>query len=250
MTSSPAQGSEAEHALRGTIVRACHLMYARGLIAATDGNISARLGDVLLVTTPSGVPKGFVTEDDLVVTDLQGQSLPDRAPHPSGYRPSSELRLHLEVYRQRPDVGAVVHAHPPITTALTVAGVSLAPCVVPETLTNLGTIVTAAYATPTSAQGPVAIRDLIGRHDALVLDRHGAVTVGSTVMDAYAKMEKVEHTAVVLAAARLLGQVRVLPLDEIGRLVAMRAQHLGLPVGLAVPDCKRCGACPGYCPPQ
>jgi len=240
----------AETALRSEIVQVCHLLHARGYIAATDGNVSARLGEALLLTTPSGVPKGLITADDLVITDRNGQA-PDGGAFPArGPRPSSELRLHLEVYRQRLDVGAVVHAHPPISTALTVAGVSLAPCVLPETLVNLGTIVTTAYATPSSVQGPVVIRDLIGSHDALVLDRHGAVTVGASALDAYARMEKVENTAVVLATARTLGTLRILPLDEIGRLVEIRAQHLGVPVALAAPDCARCGACPGYHPPQ
>ncbi len=235
----------AEQALRAEIVRACRLMYARGLIAATDGNVSARLGADLLLATPSGVPKGLVEEEDLVATDLQGQPIAGE-PHPRGYRASAELRLHLEAYRRRPEVRAVVHAHPPVTTALTVAGISLAPCVIPETLVNLGTIVTTEYATPTSAQGPVVIRELIGRHDALVLDRHGAVTVGLSVMDAYAKMEKVENTAAVLATARQLGEVRILPLGEIRRLVEMRAQALGIAPSEAAPDCARCGACPGY----
>ena len=236
-----AQGSR-EQALRRDIVRVCRLMYDRGLIAATDGNVSARLGEGLLLTTPTGVPKGLLVEEDLVVTDLDGRVVAAGA---GGGRPSAEMRLHLEVYRQRPDVGAVVHAHPPVTTALTVAGVSLAPCVIPETLVNLGTIVTTAYATPTSAQGPEVVRDLVGTHDALVLDRHGAVTVGRGPLDAYGKMEKVENTAVVLATARQLGRVQILPLDEIRRLVAMRRQHLGLSEAAAAPDCARCGACPG-----
>jgi len=233
-----------ERALRTEIVRVCRLMHERGLIAATDGNVSTRLGEEHLLTTPTGVPKGLLREEDLVITDLQGQVVPGGA-H-DGARPSAELRLHLEAYRLRPDVVAVVHAHPPMTTALTVAGVSLAPCVIPETLVNLGTIATTAYATPTSEQGPQVIRALIGTHDALALDRHGAVTEGQSPMDAYGKMEKVENTAVVLAAARALGQVKILPLDEIRRLVAMRREHLGLSAEAAAPDCARCGACPGF----
>jgi L-fuculose-phosphate aldolase len=154
--------------------------------------------------------------------------------------------MHLEVYRQRPDVGSVVHGHPPIATALTVAGVSLAPCVLPETLVTVGTIVTTAYATPTSADVPEVVRWLIRRHDALVLDRHGAVTLGGTALEAYARLEKVENTAQVLAVAHQLGRVKLLPRDEIRRLVEVRRQHLG-PEGAerAAPDCAACGACEG-----
>lgn len=236
-----------EQALRREIVQVCRLMYQKNLIAATDGNVSARWNDDYLITTPASVAKGFIEPDDLVVTDCDGQLAPEEiAPH-NGRRPSAELRLHLEVYRQRPDARAVVHAHPPITTALTVAGISLAPCVLPETLVTMGTIATTEYATPTSAQGPVVVRELIRDHDALVLDRHGAVTMGSSPMDAYAKMEKVENTAIVLATAHQLGHVQTLPPDEVRRLSVMRARLLGRP--FPGPDCARCGACQGLSEP-
>jgi len=183
--------SGTERALRREIVQVCHLMHQRQLIAATDGNVSARLQDGLLLTTPSGLCKGLLEEEDLVVLDAAGAVVEQRTAR--GLRPSAEVRMHLEIYRQRPDVRAVVHAHPPVTTAMTVAGISLAPCVIPETLVTLGTIVTTEYATPTSAGVPDVVRDLIRRHDALVLDRHGAVTVGRSVLEAYARMEKVEN---------------------------------------------------------
>ena len=231
--------------LRQQVVQVCHLLYQKNLIAATDGNVSVRWGEEYLITTPSGVCKGLLTEEDLVVTDLRGQLAPEAiAPH-NGYKPSAELRTHLEAYRQRPDIRAVVHAHPPITTALTVAGVSLAPCILPETLVNIGTIVTTKYATPTSADVPLVIRDLIREHDALVLDRHGALTVGSSPMDAYTKMEKVENTALVLLIARLLGRVQTLPIDEVRKLSAKRDQLLGPERHFAGPDCALCQACEG-----
>jgi L-fuculose-phosphate aldolase len=219
------------------VVRVCRLMYERGLIAATDGNVSARLAAGRILSTPSGLSKGFLAESDLVVTDMEGRPVPGEGPT-NAFRPSAEIRLHLEVYRQRADVQAVVHAHPPITTALTVAGISLALCVLPETLVTLGTIATTAYATPTSAQGPQVVRELIGTHDALALDRHGAVTVGHSVLDAYGKMEKVENTALVLATAHQLGRVQLLPLDEIRRLTEMRRAH----GGAGGPDCAACPA--------
>lgn len=237
-----------ERIIRQEIVEVCRLMYQRHLIAASDGNVSARWGEGYLITTPTGLYKGFLRPEEMVVTDLEGRLAPeDVAPH-NGHRPSAELRLHLEVYRQRPDVRAVVHAHPPITTALTVAGVSLAPCILPETLVTLGTIVTTEYATPTSAQGPEVIRPYISDHDALVLDRHGAVTVGDSVFSAYAHMEKVENTAEVILMARLLGHVKTLPVDEVRRLSAMRDAALRPGRTFAGPDCHLCGACEGLGP--
>ena len=232
-----------EHALRQEMIHACRLLYQKNLIAAVDGNVSTRLGDAYLLTTPSGLCKGLMEAKDLVVTDMAGEIVPEGVAPRNGYKPSAELRLHLEIYRQRPDVCAVVHAHPPITTALTVAGISLAPCVLPETLVTLGTILTTEYATPTSAQVPVVVRDLIRGHDALVLDRHGAVTVGKSLLDAYAKMEKVENTAVVIATARTLGRVKTLPVEEVRRLSARRSEYLGRPYD--GPDCDLCGACEG-----
>ncbi len=235
----------AESALRQQIVQICRLLYQKNLIPAVDGNVSVRWGESYLITTPSGVCKGFIEPGDLVATDLAGQVAPDDlAPH-NGRRPSSELRLHLEIYRRRPDVRAVVHAHAPITTALTVAGISLSACVLPETLVTLGQIVTTHYATPTSAQGPEVVRDLIADHDALVLDRHGAVTVGRTLLEAFAHMEKVENTAAVLWTAHTLGRVKTLPLDEVRRLSAMRAQMIGPHRPFPGPDCTLCGACEG-----
>jgi L-fuculose-phosphate aldolase len=231
--------------LRHELIEICRLMYQKNLIVSIDGNVSVRLGGERLLTTPSGVCKGLIEAQDLVITDMAGQVGSEESAPGNSYRPSSELRMHLEIYRQRPDVRAIVHAHPPITTALTVAGVSLAACILPETLVNLGTIVTTAYATPTSADVPLVIRDLIRDHDALVLDRHGAVTVGVSLMDAYAKMEKVENAAQVIWIARSLGRVKTLPLDEIKKLSAKRNRLLGPGRTFAGPSCAYCGQCPG-----
>jgi L-fuculose-phosphate aldolase len=215
-----------ERAIRAEICQVCALLYEKDLIAPLDGNVSVRWGDDWLITTPSGLFKGRLQPDDLVVTDMAGQIAPESISPQNGYHPSAELRLHLEVYRQRSDVRAVVHAHPPITTAFTVAGRSLAAPVLPESLVYTGVIETTAYATPTSAQGPEVVRELIRDHDALVLDRHGAVTVGQSAMDAFGKMAKVENTALVILIAHLLGEVRELPPDEVTLLRRKRQEHL------------------------
>jgi len=215
-----------EAAIRAEICQVCALLYEKDLIAPLDGNVSVRWGDQYLITTPAGLFKGQLAPDDLVVTDMAGRLAPESvAPH-NGHRPSSELRMHLEIYRQRPDVQAVVHAHPPITTALTVAGKSLAAPVLPESLVYAGVIATTAYATPSSEQGPEVVRELIRDHDALALDRHGAVTVGQSAMDAFGKMAKVENTALVILIAHLLGEVRELPPEEVALLEGKRREHL------------------------
>jgi L-fuculose-phosphate aldolase len=227
---------ESERALRQEIVQVCQLMYDKGLIAATDGNVSARWGEDHFLVTPSGVGKGLIDFDDVMLTDLEGR--PVRA---DANKPSAELRLHLEIYRQREDVRAVVHGHPPITTALTVAGISLEPPVLPETLVTVGTIPTTDYATPSSAQGPLVVRELIREHDALALDRHGAVTVGATPLKAYFKLEKVENTAQVILMARLLGRLQTLPEEEVRHLTELRAEMLGPDAAFAPPDDDLCG---------
>ena len=232
-----------EYELRKEIVRVSRLLWEKGFVAATDGNVSARLGRNRIIITPSGFSKGFIDPDQLIVTDMNGKILPSYERASKGLRPSSEILLHLEAYRQRPDVQAVVHAHPPVTVAFTIAGVSLAQCLLPEVIVSLGSIRTTAYATPASPEGPEVIRDLIRDHDALILDHHGAVTVGKSVFDAYLKMEKVEHTAAITMAARQLGDVNLLPQEEVRKLVAIRRQKLGLPATYESEFCALCGAC-------
>jgi len=211
---------------RAEIVRICRLLWERGYVVATDGNVSVRLGENRLLTTPSGESKGFLTPEQLVITDMTGRVILSHEAGRRELKPSSEILLHLEVYRQRPDVRAVVHAHPPITVACTVAGFSLARCVLPEVFVTLGRIPTSSYATPASPEGPEVIRDLIRDHDAIVLDRHGTLTVGATVWEAYLKLEKVEHAAQVTLAANQLGRVRTLTPEQLARLKEHREAFL------------------------
>ena len=147
-------------------------MYARGYTASNDGNISVRLGADRLLMTPKSVCKGFMTPDMMCITDLDGRKL-------QGDRdPSSEMLMHLEVYRQRPDVQAVVHAHPPTATGFAVAGIPLDRAVLAEVLTTLGSIPIAEYATPSTKELPEAVRKYIKAHDGMLLANHGALTVG------------------------------------------------------------------------
>ncbi len=213
-----------EEQLRADIVEAGRRMYARGYVASNDGNISARIDAERLLTTPKSVSKGFMTPDMMVVVDYQGKKL-------AGDRdPSSELPMHLEVYRNRPDAHAVVHAHPPMATGFAVAGIPLTRAVLAEVITTLGSIPIAAYGTPSTAELPAAVRKFIKAHDGMLLANHGAVTCGTSVMAAYYKMETIEHFATISFVARLLGGENLISRDEVDRLQGLRGMY-----GIAAP---------------
>lgn len=205
--------------LRQSIVRICRLLYDKGLVAATDGNVSARLPSGQFLMTPSALCKGVVGVDDLIVIDSQGQRV-------RGDRPvTSEWRMHLAIYEERPDAMAVVHAHPPLATACTLMGISLMEPVLPEVYLSMGGIPTLPYATPCTSEGSDVIRTPIHEHEAVLLDRHGAIALGKTVEAAYYKIEKIEHTAKVLLAARPFGDVPPLSQEQKARLDQVKGSH-------------------------
>jgi L-fuculose-phosphate aldolase len=208
-----------ESSLRADIVEVGRRMYARAYTASNDGNISVRLGGDRLLMTPKSVCKGFMTPDMMCVTDLDGRKL-------QGDRdPSSEMLMHLEVYRQRPDVQAVVHAHPPIATGFAVAGIPLNRAVLAEVLTTLGSIPIAEYATPSTKELPEAVRKYIRAHDGMLLANHGALTVGADLFAAYYKMETIEHFAKISLVARLLGNENLIAREEVERLQQLRGTY-------------------------
>ena len=221
----------AESALRADIVEVGRRMYARGYTASNDGNISVRLGGDRLLMTPKSVCKGFMTPDMMCITDLEGSKL-------QGDRdPSSEMLMHLEVYRQRPDVQAVVHAHPPTATGFAVAGIPLDRAVLAEVLTTLGSIPIAEYATPSTSELPEAVRKYIKAHDGMLLANHGALTVGADLFGAYYKMETIEHFAKISLVARLLGRENLISREEVTRLQELRGdvRHQGAGADLRRP---------------
>lgn len=201
------------------IVEVGRRLWIQGFVASNDGNISVRLGPDRLLTTPKSVSKGFMTADMMVVTDMDGVKV-------SGARDaSSELKMHLEVYRQRPDIGAVVHAHPATATGFAVAGVPLNRAVLAEVITTLGGIPIAEYATPSTAELPAAIRDYIRAHDGLLLANHGALAVAPDLFAAYYRMETIEHFAKISLVARQLGRENLLSRDEVTRLQNLRGMY-------------------------
>ena len=213
-----------EPQLREAIVEVGRRLYARGYTASNDGNISARLDDRRLLMTPKSVCKGFMSPDMMVITDLDGKKL-------AGDRdPSSESQMHLEVYRQRADAGAVVHAHPPIATGFAVAGIPLDRAVLAEVVTTLGSVPIAEYATPSTRELPEAVRKYVKSHDGMLLANHGALTLGTDLFAAYYKMETIEHFAHISLVARLLGGERLLSRQEVDRLQGLRGMY-----GIAAP---------------
>ncbi len=206
--------------IKKQIIEIGRRIWLRGYVAANDGNISVRLNENEVLTTATGVSKGFMTDEMIIRIDMEGKVLDRNAK----FKPSSEAKMHLEVYKERPDVNAVVHAHPPYCTSFAVAGIPLDRCVLPEAIIVIGSVPIAEYGMPSTMEIPEKIRPHIKNSDAILLQNHGAITVGSDVMNAYFKMETLEHTAHIIWNAVQLGNVNVLPQKEAERLMALREQ--------------------------
>jgi L-fuculose-phosphate aldolase len=212
-----------EARLRRDLVEVCRRLHARNLIGAGEGNVSARLGRGRLLVTPSGANKGFITARDLVVVREVDGSVVGRG------RASTELRMHLAAYAARPDVAAIVHAHPITAVALTVAGVPPPNDLMPEASVMLGEVVVAPFSTPGTDEVPRALAPLIGAHDVLLLERHGALALGRDLFQAYDRMETLERVAQVALAARLLGRCEPLPRAAVEKV--LRAAGVGVVSG-------------------
>jgi L-fuculose-phosphate aldolase len=202
------------HLLARRVVAAGRSLHRAGLVAGTAGNLSVRLPEGLFLVTPSGVSKARLTTGDLLVVDEDGALVRGRA----GLLATTEMPMHLEVYRRRPDVGAVVHAHPAHAVALSLATTELQRCCLPEAVATLGAIAVTRYTPPSSAENAAAISDLVGRHDAVVLAWHGSLTVGATIEEALDRTEVLEHAARILSVAHAIGPVPALDPAEIDAL--------------------------------
>jgi L-fuculose-phosphate aldolase len=228
---------KAEEQARADIVEVGRRLWERAYVASNDGNISVRLDDTRLITTPKNVSKGFMTPDMMVITDLDGKKI-------AGERdPSSELKMHLEVYRNRPDIKAVVHAHPPTATGFAVAGIPLDRAVLAEVITTLGSIPIAEYATPSTEELPAAVRKYVKAHDGLLLANHGALAMGGDVMSAYYRMETIEHFAKISLVTRMLGREHLLSREEVDRLQGLRGMYgIASPAPVCTDDTMVVGA--------
>ncbi len=211
-----------ESLARNELYEICRLAYARGYLCGTEGNLSIRLDSNSLLSTPSNTCKGMIKQDDFILTDLEGHLLKSNLSS-AARKPSTELKMHLLAYEMRSDICAIVHAHPTVTVALTVAGKSLSSPILPEVVCTLGSIPVASYATPGTEEVPESLRPFLSNYDAIVLDHHGALTLGTSINDAFYKLEMLEHHAQTLFIAELLGGAIPLAPEQINKLLGIRA---------------------------
>ncbi|HMG33084.1 MAG TPA: class II aldolase/adducin family protein [Blastocatellia bacterium] len=230
---------QTERELRQQIVEIGRRIYQNGFIAASDGNISARIADNRFLTTPTMVCKGRMTEDMLVVVDLDGNKI-----RRDERNPSSEFAMHREIYRLRPDVHAVVHAHPPFGTGFAVANVALDQPLLSEVILTLGCVPLTGYGTPSTDELPNSLRPFIPHHDALLMANHGAVTYGPDLEMAYYRMETLEHFAKITLIARLVGNPKHLPAAAIEKLLDVRERAGYMPAESR--GCQACGFVQGH----
>jgi L-fuculose-phosphate aldolase len=210
--------SDEEARLRNAICEIGKLCYARNYIVAADGNISARLSDGTIIVTPTGAMKGFLSPESLAKVDMSGK------PVDHGPRASSEIGIHLVSYQERPDMKAVLHCHPPHAVAMTIAGIDLQTPIIPEIIVTIGGIPTAPYGTPGTSELPESIRKIVKCSDTLVMQNHGSVTLGTNLLDAYKKLDMLEHTAKILWLAHCVGKVNALPPEAVQKLLGTRGQ--------------------------
>ena len=209
--------TEKEH--RQNIVEVGRMVYAKGWVAANDGNISIRLDQNRILATPTGISKGRMQADDLIICDLNGDKIEGRRER------TSEIAMHTTVYRLRPDVQAVVHSHPPVSTGFAVAGKALNLAILPEVVIGLGCVPLAGYGLPGTPALTEGMLPYIPKYDALLMANHGAVCYGEDVFKAYFKMETLEHVARITLVAELLGGPKVLPRAEVQKLFDSRVRY-------------------------
>jgi L-fuculose-phosphate aldolase len=209
--------TEREH--REDVIRVGQLVFQKGWVAANDGNITVRLDAERILATPTGVSKGMMTPDDLIIVDRKGNKISGRAER------TSEIAMHLTIYEMRPDIHAVVHAHPPVATGFAAAGKPLNLALLPEVVIGLGCVPTAEYGLPGTPALTEPMLPLIPKYDALLMANHGAVCYGADVFKAYFRMETMEHFARIQLVAELLGGPQVLPREEVDKLLDSRTRY-------------------------
>ena len=207
--------------IREQICDVCHKMWQLGWVAANDGNVSVKLADGTFLATPTGISKSFITPEKLVHINADFEVL-DGLP---GYRPSSEIKMHMRCYEKREDVNAVVHAHPPTATGFAVAHLDMDRYTMIESVIAIGSVPVTPYGTPSTYEVPDAIEPYLNEHDVLLLENHGALTMGADLITAYYRMETLELWAKISLVAHLLGGEKEISPENIQRLCDMRAQY-------------------------
>ena len=235
-----------EYEIKKQICEIGKRIYNRGMVASNDGNISVKLNDNEFLCTPTGVSKGFMTPEYICKVDAKGNVLQAY----EGFKPSSEIKMHMRVYKERPDVNSVVHAHPVYATSFAIAGIPLTEPIMPEAVIALGCVPIAEYGTPSTEEIPDAVSKYLPYYDAVLLENHGALAFSDSLLNAYHKMESVEFYAQLLYQAKMLGgpkplsEEQVQRLYEIRRKFGMKGKH---PADLCPntkagkPSCHSCG---------
>ena len=208
-----------EREYREDIIQICKLVFQKGWVAANDGNVSLRLDNERILATPTGVCKGMIGVDDLIIVDNQGVKISGRLER------TSEIAMHLQIYQLRPDIRAVVHAHPPVATGFATAGKPLNLGLLPEVVISLGCVPIAEYGLPGTPALTEPMLPLIPKYDAILMANHGAVCYGEDVLKAYFRMETMEHFARIQLVAELLGGPKVLPREEVDKLLDSRLRY-------------------------
>jgi L-fuculose-phosphate aldolase len=220
-----------DHEAKQTILEVGRRMYMKNFVAANDGNISCKVDDDIIWTTPTGVSKGFMDEDMLVKMRLDGTVLST-----GPLKPSSEIKMHIRVYKENPEVMGVTHAHPPICTSFAIAGIGLDKAIYPEALVNLGTVPCVHYETPGSQGIPDSIAPYCRDYNAVLLGNHGALSWGKSLIEAFYRLEAMEHYALILMyTGNIIGKANVLSCDQVKELLDIR-KSLGINAG-GVPPC-------------
>jgi L-fuculose-phosphate aldolase len=211
---------KSEYDIKNEICEIGKRIYNRNMVAANDGNISVKLNDNEFLCTPTGVSKGFMTPEYICKVDKEGVVIEAS----EGFRPSSEIKMHMRVYKERPDVMSVVHAHPMYATAFAIAGIPLTQPIMPEAVITLGSVPIAEYGTPSTEEIPDAISKYLPYYDAVLLENHGALTYGDSLLNAYHKMESVEFYAQLLFLSKQLGGPKELSEEQVRRLYGIRRE--------------------------
>ena len=214
--------SKSERELRQDIVDIGRLVYQKGWVAANDGNITIRLDRDRILATPTGISKGMMHVDDLIIVDDKGKKIEGRR------ECTSEIMMHCTIYGMRPDIHSVLHAHPPVATGFATAGRSLNLALLPEVIIGLGCVPLAAYGLPGTPELTEPMLPLIPKYDAIMMGNHGAVCYGEDVYKAFFRMETMEHFARISLVAELLGGARPLPRVEVDKLVERVPRRVGV----------------------
>ncbi len=220
-----------ESQYRNDIIEICKRVYANDWVASNDGNISIKISPNEVLCTPTGMSKGYLTPDQLVKVDMDGNKLEG-----SALKESSEVKMHVDVYKHKKGTNAAVHAHPPYATAHAVAGIPLDQCVIPEIISSLGSIPLAKYGTPSTHEVPKNIRKHLQDYNAFLMENHGAFTIGADVYQAYYRMESMELFARISLLAQTLGNVNNISEENVRKIMEMRSNYIKDDNGLA--GCK------------